>query len=333
MTLASLGFVVVLVPGPCTAFDGDQMPTPPGDADAQGVTYLSTTDAALVCARVVECPTLAGSLVVSTGIPLAADFPACMQWVSGPVPAGRLGFASQQSVLREIAAATSCAEALGRLPREILAGNDPRCASDAGAGSRCLDSTTSLDCATRVRARCDDGRLFGPGATCRDGTCSTGACGAPALVWCTGDRLDLCVPTDAGRQAGHWDCTALGLKCETSGAASMCSTPGGDQPCKSFRPGDTACSDDKLKAKVCVAAVGTHWGIVDCTQLGAGASCEALASGGVACAPPRAECALESAGSCDRSTISLCVGGRRTSFDCASIGRTCDPARRACVQP
>lgn len=349
-----LSLPLLAIPGPCTTFDGETAAVAVadggpdgGDAGAPDVApigpqpYLSTEDAARACSLVSRCPTLAISIGLSVGIPVAADqFASCVHFLASPIPPSRPGFDLQRGVLRKIAEAADCKQALEAAPTELLYGADPRC-PDGGGYTSCYDDTHTVFC---------QGTMFGAFSTCAGtrggekcvtvdvpdagpvGICAKGACDAfvPDAFCEKGTILHTCDPRGS-RVETVFDCGWVGLTCANGPEGyPTCLSPSETTSCTQY--GQTRCEGGRLL--FCMGDQSAQWSAFDCGAVGA--ECVAGSASGTRlplCLHRDAECSpLEvGTGTCTGSTISLCVDGRKTTFDCGSIAKRCDPQARACL--
>lgn len=317
----------------CTVFNGLTATQPgeggggAGGAGPAGPSYLDLDAAVRACGHVLACPGLATSIAISIGVPADAEsLSRCVSWLSGPIPEGRAGFDVQAQMLACVAAAPDCAGALGCAFVEVLQPGDARC---AGVTADVCSGEELLDCGRGVIERCDSVR-YSPGTSCRlgldgIGQCSLAGClpathGPPA---CEGNTLILCDVTSRLRLAVS--CTSLGLTCgeDATGQSAICGVNGAILPCDTA--GEVTCSPDGTTVRVCTGQVASE---IDCAALGAACVAEGASA---RCAWPADECAPADADvdTCEGSVISLCVAGRRTAFDCASVGLACQPGSGA----
>jgi hypothetical protein len=323
----------------CTAFNdatvaatktggdsGMPPPPPPGDgalADAQNEAsslhaYLSTQDAAKLCTWVFACPTLAPSILESIDVPIdGSNYSLCMEWAAGPIPPDREGFDIQQQTLACIARATDCKTAGACAVLESLGPGDPRCPVPPGlgndSGSYCTDDGgTAIECPGYAE-HCG-ASMYAPGSSCHYGndglaTCTPGdldaGCGAAAT--CQASYMDYCA-----RDGLHFtlNCATVGGLCGFTDAGIINCGP--------------ACT---VVTTMCAGAAvqvcdGLEDTIFDCAA--EDASCNSMGSafycklGAAACSPTDPDVNV-----CSGTSISLCVGGQKSSFDCASIGKGC----------
>lgn len=314
--------------GSCTTFvDLVADPEDAGVPDSGPVSpgFLSLDDAARVCSLAFECPELARSITLSSGVPVDnLNYSLCMNWIGGPIPTTRVGFVLQSQMLACVAKSTTCTEAGGCLLQELIGPGDPRCAPiDAGPDGSIYPPIQCTDNGTSV-LRCTGGvpdvlhcstAYFGPGSSCLQDTegqfwCATGttcsggdSCVGSLLSYCGGDlRFGI-------------NCAAIGNSCGTDPVEQLlnCLTEGQVRTCDNG--GGLTCAGDVLE--VCSGSISLY----DCANLGG--TC--VTTPGTFCARPDDVCTPFDLdiNVCTGSSISLCMGGRRVSFDCGAIGLGC----------
>lgn len=322
----------------CTTFSDVTVPEPDAgepeeDAGPSAVSFLSTIDAAKVCALAHSCPGLASSLIASSSVPIdSGNFSMCLTWLAGPLPPNRVGLAVQQQTLTCVAAATSCIEAGECLSIEYLQQDDPRCVGHDGSGGGggggaavfcSADGTDVVHCDTQYILHCDT-PFFTPGTSCLEGADGTLWCssaqncvGAEA---CTGTVLEYCgspsdlrfsvncaaVGTTCGLdpQLGYFDCLTNGERRNCSGTGASCA-------------GDIVEVCDNFEVS-----------LFDCPAIGR--TCDAT-QGLARCASPADACTpfdLD-VNVCNGTSLEVCIGGKRSAFDCASAGLDCIPTGAA----
>lgn len=323
----------------CTAFDGLE-PDRGGAAslggggaaagggggdDPASQRLLPLLDAANVCALVHRCPTLGGSLVLSSGLPLVRvdpaglpavrNYSACIDWLRAPLALGHPGFEELRRLVLGVAASSVCEDAEAFLPVSVGA-------SCADGISSCVDGETSLACPEGVTERCLRG-LFAPGSTCLD----VGAVGC-AVGECSADEISCDAPyafrCAAGLRAGL-DCSLFGLACE---GGVGCVGVAGVAECAPDALGEQSCGLGERLARTCVRTFSSAELVaseLDCDAMGQRCVVEGLTA---RCAPDVGVCSPYDAdvNVCDGTTIHLCVQGEPTSVDCATLGKTCEPA-------
>jgi hypothetical protein len=333
-----VSLAAALVAGSCTVFDGltaappDAAPPPPPDAAPDGPvgeTFLSLAEGALFCSRMLACPELGSSLIQSAAIAVdALDFSQCMDWATGPLPPSHPGVAAQSALLLCIAHGKTCEDSGTCCDVEQLASGDPRCVADLpDGGAACIDDGgTVLDCTDLVAIHCDT-PAFAPGTQCRLGSdgilwCAASGLGCDVAAECVGETLTYC-GEDTGLKFAI-NCLESGNTCGDDPDAGFddCLEDGHSHDC-------TAPSADCNGTRVEVCD-GANYASFDCGDLGG--SC-VLSQGEPRCTRPGDVCSpydtdidqCSDAG----ETISLCIAGQKTSFDCADVGLHCIPAGMA----
>lgn len=302
----------------CTVFDGLTVPAPL----IPYAGYLPLRDGVRVCHLVQVCPLLAEGIARSIGVPANAEqFSTCLSWLSGPLPANRYGLPVQASMLRCLANALDCSMALECAHAEPLANDDPRCVGVVG--DQCLEGGILLDCNTEIAERCHS-VYYGAGSECELGLSGAGRCalstcaqGSSPPPRCTSGVYVRCDPATNLRVAQ--DCNTVGLTCPegAEGADAQCATEDGVFPCD--EPGRAICAPDGLRVRVCDGALASEF---DCAAMDG--RCIEEKSGG-RCVRQMDACSPASAGidECQGNTITVCVGGQKTTFNCAEIGLSC----------
>jgi hypothetical protein len=321
----------------CTAFDDVPLPgAKPPDAspaveasveDASTTTgILSLAEAAKVCSLVARCVGLGESLAASLRVSVVEpSYSLCLTELATDIEPGRQNKSTTAKALRDVAAADTCAAAGGAVFIDVFRGGDPRCAYDAAPGTpldTCLDPSTSLHC-------------FGPGKNgfshhCnrphRTGleTCVAFDGGADCVLGascpgttCSGAVLEECRPAQAlPLYYSRTDCAALGMQCAVANQRIGCSTDGKDIRLTGMKFLGAHCEGDLRHTQSEV-----YFGLTDCKALGG----KCVGSGqGAICALPSDECSpFNTVDTCAGTTWNGCVGGKKKSFDCASIGKAC----------
>jgi hypothetical protein len=307
------------------ALDSGLPPDADMPLDASVLAYLSMEDAAKLCASVFKCTNLAFSVQASIDIPLdESNFSACMEWAAGPIPPSRLGFLEQQKQLQCVARAADCVAAGRCLDYEVMDPADRHCA-DAGSKIFCTDNGGSVDlCPWRVAWHCDNS-YYGTSSTCTVSdagvfTCAAGEC---QKTQCQGQINYYC-----GIDGMQYtiDCRVTGHKCGLVPNQSIydCVTRSGEYlTCDTVQ---TVCTGDA--GTVVQVCDGIYWSEFECADLGG--SCDDTANV-PRCKRPKDTCRPADAdiGTCQGNQVSLCIGGQKTSFDCASVGLKCIPATAA----
>jgi hypothetical protein len=346
--------------GACTTFD---FPPPSGAAgddagptdattsadvtadaspDTGAPSFLDVTTAARLCALTFQCPGLAAAIEASLVIPLDTpttplNFSGCIDWLAGPVDPGRVGLTQQRTILQTIAGQPTCAGAYASCPAQPASTSTP-CTVDGCADSELLSCTSAGSFAITCGAplfsatgSCVLSQVSGVGLCVTEGTCSSGlSCAgagnpAPTLVDCYKD----------GDSYTAYDCTLSGRECDEAAE--------GDPDC--VAPGkDTAPCPDRLARDACdtggTSVIHCAGGVLAETELDCAATGRACSttSGVARCVDPSTDqctpflmdgtvnaCVALDAGG-PATAISLCIGGRKTSFDCASIDLSCQPS-------
>jgi hypothetical protein len=305
----------------------DAAPVIPPDAAAPPPGYLPLADAVSVCTLAYSCKNLWSSIWTSLAVPIdPTNFSLCVDWLAGPLPPLHPGIALQRIDLACVAKATSCQAAGACLAFENMEPSDLRCTGDAGVGTgeSCMNNTTILLCATRQIWHCDNG-YYAPDQLCllasdgwhycaQSAGCPTYACTGSLFFGCWGASGDL---------EGATNCLHNGETCggvPDAGGFLSCLTDGQERRCTGL---NASCAG--TKAEVCDTLYVSQY---DCAELGG--TCSA-AAGLPQCRRPSDSCTISdtaiNACQADGTTVSLCVGGRRVDFDCASLtpGKVCKP--------
>lgn len=330
--------VAALAGAGCTVFDDAELPAveaPLAPWQPPELAYLSLEDAVRACRWVVECPLLAPSLVRTIALPVdARSSSLCLHWVAGALPPGRPGLEAQREVLRQVAEAGSCEEALGAMWVEAIdPAVDPRCAGPAPA--KCIGND-AIDCDAGVVEHCSSPRFSAP-AQCLSGLgvagCTTGTCehppepsGLTVSASCSGESGRLCVGDDQPL-AVDYSCPALGLRCDNP--AAFCEPmEGGYVACGAA--GQVRCGTGGARVEVCHSDVGGS--AFDCTALDGGGICAVdgpprCIRGKPACDIPALEVgdAPSSVDTCNGTVLRACVDGQDIGVDCAAQGLACVP--------
>jgi hypothetical protein len=290
----------------------------PLDAGTPPLSYLTTPQGAQLCTLATACQLLPSTIQLSVGVPIDGNnFSLCMEWATGPIPGTRQGFTLQQAVLQCMAQATSCDAAGACSVYENVAPSDPRCTNPPNdSGSSCLDDgSTAVNCSTGYAEHCANGG-YTPGGTCNLGSdgltvCSLGGieAGCPANLSCIGTFEDFC-----GLDGLHirYNCLTFGDPCVYAEAGAQCG-----EACTSV--GALVCDGNIVKS-----CDGTEQSPFNCADMGGTCSSKQNA---IYCARPADTCTPldPDVNVCSGSSLSLCVGGQKTSFDCSSISKQCLP--------
>jgi hypothetical protein len=304
----------------CTVFDG--LTVPPAKVPYPG--YLGIDDAVRVCSLVRSCPYLSAAIARSIGVPASATgFSTCLSWLAGPLPDTRFGLEAQATMLECIARADGCTAALTCAYVQPIGNDDPQCSGVVG--DQCIAGGMLLDCTTEIAELCRTS-YYGAGSECElglggEGRCALSACSQDSSPppRCTSGVYVRCDPATNLRVAK--DCNTVGLTCPegAEGADAQCATDDGVFPCD--EPGNAVCAPDGLRVRVCDGALASEF---DCAAMDGHCSVEAA---GGRCVRATDTCTPASTGidTCAGEVISLCIGGARITFDCASLGLLCIP--------
>jgi hypothetical protein len=320
--------LAILVAALSACFAFDNLP-PPLDRDARpdsgartqrGV--LAERDAAYVCSLIARCDALGESVLRVSGIALSQattgagfSYASCTDWLTRTLEGARSGFAELRDLFSCLAATSTCDLASACTGVERLMPGAPECAGVRG--KRCVGDTV-LDCDQGIIDRCD-AASYAPNSRCQLTTgnpaptavCAIGVCATPNAIRCSADAMLRC---EAGLERGL-RCGVLGLPCDTVGCAAQQATLG-------CRPGAMRCVGDELHT--CVQDTES---VVACAALGQRCVVDGPPGGPARCAGP-ANCNPRSSALnvCTGSKISVCIGERDATFDCATIGLACLPA-------
>jgi hypothetical protein len=337
----------LLVAAGCTAFEGleprEDVTPPPGGGGAGGEapegprSLLPLLDAANLCSLVFRCPTLGGSILLSTGLPLVAtdenarptvwNYSACIDWLTAPLESGRVGFDDLRDAVVRVAPATTCEDAVSLLAFDVAEDVASVCPGAGGGGSGGGPQGTcagagALSCPTGITGRCDDD-IFGVSSECKvsaegDVRCALDSgCTTPGIT-CDGGFV---VDCSASGFKTALSCERYGLACQ-SGAG--CVTPSGPVVCSAL--GEQTCGVGQ-RAQAC--AVGSppslHMAEVDCAAMAMTCTPEGNTA---RCAPAGAACSPYDADQnrCEGDTAIVCVQGQSIGVDCVLLGKTCQPA-------
>jgi hypothetical protein len=319
----------IVTPPPPPPTDG---PPPDGSDSGPGLpSFLPLGDAARLCSHLDKCPVLGKSITYSIAVALdPVNYSLCVDTLAGPVPPTHTGIALQSATLACVAKGATCTSAAACLSQEFLDTGDTRCnkvPKDAGPDAS-PGAYQYCDTDAQALVRCDpqytfdilhcNAGFFGPSATCTqapDGThlcasgtdCPTTACSGNQLTYCGVSGLHVVTNCASYGQVCGTDVTndAGGFQCLTSDRLKTCTAAGSD-------------CDNRI-VSVCDGFDRTEF---DCQSLGG--TCTKSA-GAARCQRPNDECVPEDPkiNVCTGTKISLCVGGKATSFDCASVGLTC----------
>lgn len=317
--------VAVTLPA-CFAFDN--LPPPldlgasldSGTPDAPGSdAILALRDAAYVCSLVARCDGLAENVWRATGVPVAAlqpaptfNFAACVDVLTHPSRGSRAGLDEVRTMLSCVAATSTCGLAATCTGFEATALDAPICNGKSG---QFCSGTDVVDCTAHRLVHCGSS-TFAAASHCvaiagdpAQAVCATGVCTGDS-VQCTGSYAGRC----GNGLSTSRSCSLLGASCiEGSGCIP-------DVP--ACQVGETRCEGDVLLT--CNGATFTR---TVCSVHGETCLVDGPAGGparcGVdsGCAPRAADRSV-----CQGAQVSVCVAGKGTLFDCASIGLGCLPA-------
>lgn len=335
--LPSIAMALVVATA-CTSFDGLEPSVggaPPGSGGAGGQppegprALLPLLDAANLCSLVFRCPTLGGSILLSTGLPLVQtdaearpivwNYSACIDWLTAPLEAGRVGFDSLREIVLLVAPAATCEQAAALLPFDVA--EDPVALCGASTEDLC-DGADAVACPEGVTAHCE-GQLFAPTSKCEDPMmgargCSLGTCSAPE-VRCDPDEPYVVECTASGLNV-VFSCDVYGLSCQ---APAGCVASSGPTTCTTL--GEQRCADGDRRARACAIrkpSGGLLAAEVECNGMAMTCAEEA---GSARCMPPKASCSPYDVGQnqCQGNTAIVCVQGAETAIDCGLLGKTC----------
>jgi hypothetical protein len=330
-TVLAAGLAALSAIAACTIFNNvSAQPTDGGTQDDVAVgpdggtlSFLDRDHAARACANAVSCTELGSSIYSSVSVPiLGSNFSMCMDWLSGPLPPSRPGIQATGAILQCVANAATCSNALACLAYENLSMGDPRCA-DAGANYCAENGTVTLDCADTYAIHCGNA-YFGTGSSCLVGSDKSAYCAVSlnctqSVPTCTGTVQTSCDLPSGELLAS--DCQITGHTCgidPMSHAASCldgtvaeedCFSEGFSSACAS--PDVTVCDGNWVSRFHCADLGGT------CSTNGGQAHC---VRPGDACSPFDPDINV-----CTGTTISLCIGGQKTTYDCSRIQLSCHP--------
>lgn len=296
--------------GASVSSSGSSSPVGSGGAsEGPPTSYLTAIEAARLCRYVFMCSDLAESIAIATGIPLdTKNYSQCLTWAAGPVPSTRPGIDAQVSILKAVADASDCSEALSVLPYEVASSDD--CVD----GSRCDNDDTAVNCAGLLISHCGTSGFAG-GSTCEvvNGTprCVTGDCSvSEGASKCEEGALVTC---NDGRET-RASCAVAGFTCVEQSGSAWCAGAG-------------VCADAGASwcdGKVLEACTGKEVSVFDCVSMGGECTGQ---KDQVRCALSGETCSPFDAGinvcSANKKKISVCVGGMPMSITCGDIGGSC----------
>jgi hypothetical protein len=323
---AALGAIAI---ASCTVFDGLESRIGGGDGGGDGgggdvvvppntqAGFLTLAEGVKFCSNAFACPLLAQSTEFSIDVPVDSNhFSSCIGWVAGPLPKNRVGVASTAKFLTCAADATSCGGASGCMWYEVLDNADPRCADGGSPNGNCAEDGGALYfCSSSPAVEHCTNAYFPGGFSCIKGADNFNYCAAPTCAGdqCSGTMLEFCGGTN--KIYNGWDCAAGGFSCgfdSTEGYVD-CLTDGTAKRCNALSVG---CATGV--ATICDSVYESHY---DCNNYGG--TCDQTSF--PRCTLPNETCTPfdPDVDVCSGSSITLCYGGQKTTFDCASVGKTC----------
>ncbi len=318
--LAALSGAVLVAS--CTTFDGLVATlgegAPPGGGGALPG-YLPVDDAVRLCARATTCPMLAESIAFSLQIPVETRyFSDCVAWLTDPLPGDRQGRDTQIRFLRCSLDAKDCAAARLCMPYEKVTADDPRC--QGVAAGVCIEENRGISRCPDYLTHCEN-PYFKPGQSCVPDPDEGNVCGVAggcAESTCDGSFLQACY-SNPKYPVSVYDCASSGYACGLDQVGEPgCLTRGNESlTCQSV---GSACTGNLVA--VCD---GYQFSQYNCEALGG--TCDSL-RGPPRCVLPADECSPYDADihGCDGTSITLCLGGKKKSYDCAGLGLSCKPA-------
>jgi hypothetical protein len=343
LTLSFVSAGAIIAVGACTVFDGLSVPVDDASAEAGEASlpdggpspeagppgYLSIDDGVKFCANAFKCPFLPSSTINSLGVPVdALHFSGCVNWVSGPIPQDRIGLNKQAQWLKCAGDAKTCAQAGSCMWWEIIDPKDARCSGpvgDAGSVGACAeDGGAAYYCKDGIIAHCSHPG-YAPGSTCMVAQNQDRRCAV--AKGCS--QADSCMSTyelycSTGNLYEGLDCQITGYTCgiDPMGGLIQCLTEGQYKTCSNIA---VTCDQNGAIVSVCDGAQINEY---KCTSLQG--TCDN--SGGTPrCKIPGESCSPydKDEDQCTGTSISMCIGGRKLSYDCAKAGLTCQPAAGA----
>jgi hypothetical protein len=310
---------------PDASSDGNPTDGSAGDGGAT-TSFLDVTSAARVCSLTFKCPQLAAAIEASLVIPVATpatplNFSGCVDWLAGPISQNRPGLLEQQQVLTAMASAATCEAAF--TPLGLQPGDAAVCTLLSCAGA---DLETCTPASGPLLSACGAPQYSEPG-TCVTTTAAS-LCMSPVLPVGQTCVFGASCPTPAildqchtsGTSHTEYNCALSGRQC--SAAAGDCvglnkTTP----PCSSKLDSYDGCGTTSVVHCVPGLLSETEF---DCRAVDRDCS---TASGAARCVGANDTCTPfdSTVNTCSGTSVNLCVGGSKVSFDCASIGQACQP--------
>jgi len=343
MTGRRLATCLLLLSSSCTAFEGVE----PGGADQGGALgsggegagpadnclarspgcLLPELEAARLCARIAECPTLSTAIVMSTGIPIAEtngsgersafNFSGCVDWLTGPLEDAHPGFLAARQELNCVIATATCEDAGNCLSFYPLATDDDRCRGQTG---RHCENQRLIDCDADFMTNCQGAALPG-GTTCEEGDRGEAACRVGS---CSGAEVSCQIDSEGNEYASRCvDGNDQGTVCALFGLSCIegigCATGPASDPC------DVAfvqsCAGEVVESCAVPEPSGAFRAArIDCAS--ASQTCQAVGAA-ARCVPANAACTQTQVNLCDQSVIDLCLQGQLADFDCQTLGLSC----------
>ena len=321
----------------CTIFD---FPRPSDAPPSLPAGYLDMPTAGRFCAQVFRCPEVAHTITQALAIPLdiptsVLGFSSCMDWVAGPMDPNRPGLMQQQTILEQVANASSCDSAATAVPVQQIAEAGVPCPNAALPEQVfCLDEGTFGVCDTKLgtfAAGCNSA-LFGTTPQTCFSTDGGGVLSGYCLSTTTGCTLGKTCPDHVTLRECLPAHLATDYNCALSGR--VCAAPPNmvGANCVVQNASEPPCVDGGSVDDCDMSSV-RHCSYIEQTEFkcdAVGFVCSASNDGHV----PR--CAPEAGAQCNPfdvqqnvcagDKISVCIGGRQQSFDCTSIGLHCMPA-------
>jgi hypothetical protein len=326
--------------GACTVFDGLSGPgadaaaeseasSPPDGGAEAGAGFISVDDAVKFCANAFKCPYLPSSTITSLGVPVdALHFSACVNWIAGPIPPDRVGAAIQAKWLKCAADAKTCTEAGSCMWWEIIAANDVRCMGQPDGGSLGIcaeDGGAAYYCKDGIIAHCTNPG-YAPGSTCLIGQDGDRRCAISKNC----NMADSCMSSYemyCGASSNLYqgiDCAITGYTCglDPMSGFIQCLTNGQLKTCSASA---ITCDQNGTVVSVCDGAQVNEF---KCTSLAG--TCDPTGAT-PRCKVPNETCSPydPDRDQCTGTSISLCVGGQKSTYDCAKVGLTCKPGMGA----
>jgi hypothetical protein len=353
---ALLGAAVLGVAAACTTFDFPE-PAAPSDAGVDGTvprdasvdagdasmedgpvpatSFLSEQAAAQLCTLVFECPrlddTIEGSLVIPVGTPATPlNFSGCMDWLAGPVSVDRVHLQLQQQILGEIAAASSCAVAYAASPIQPADAGSSCTPVSTCASPTVMETCSPPDAGGAFTIQCSTSPLFETAGTCGydaedGGICVANGCPNKLPLNCSLDDNYLRACDLARGTYVSYTCGLSGRTCSgTAAPVPDCVIPGQPAAPCGLKPADD-CAGTSVRF-----CTGSTIGQTEFDCQAVGRTCS-VASGVARCVGPNDQCTPfdSTVNTCSGSSITLCIGGAKSTFDCKSIGKTCLPGDAA----